>query len=88
MVSYPVKVGKNCLVRKDLREKSQKMLFKLESGSRDLPRERMDVSPAGLERQCGLRIPYQIEIMEKRVCEDRGNNMHRLYTLEAICKAV
>lgn len=69
MVSYTVKVGRNCLLRKDLREK---MLFKLKSGSRDLPGERMDVSPVDLERQCGLRIAYQIEIVEDREYKDRG----------------
>lgn len=36
------------------REKNQKTLFKLKSGSRDLPRGRMDVPPADSERQGGL----------------------------------
>lgn len=51
MVSYTLKVGKNCLLRKDLREKNKKMLFKWKNGSRDLPRERLDVSPADWERK-------------------------------------
>lgn len=63
------------------------MLFKWKNGSRDLPRERLDVSPADWERN-GLGISYQIEVMEDRACKDRGNNMHCLYTLETICKAV
>lgn len=33
------------------REKNKKMLFKWKNGSRDLPRERLDVSPADWERK-------------------------------------
>lgn len=32
----------------------------------------MDVSPADLERQRGLGIGHQTEIMEDRIHEDRG----------------
>lgn len=54
------------------REKNQKMLFKLKNGLRELPGERMDVSPADLERHCGFGIAYQIEITENGVYEDMG----------------
>lgn len=73
MVSYTLKVGKNSLLRKDPREKKKKkMLFRWKNGSRDLPRERMDVSPADWERQCGLGMSYQIEVTEDRACKDKG----------------
>lgn len=58
--------------KRSKREKKKKMLFRWKNGSRDLPRERMDVSPADWERQCGLGMSYQIEVMEDRACKDKG----------------
>lgn len=50
----------------------QKMQLELKSGSRHLPRERMDVSPADLERQCGLGTACEIGTVKDRAYQDRG----------------
>lgn len=73
MVSYTVKVGKNCLLRKDLREKkkSENAISMEEWVKRPAEREWVSLLQTGRDNVT-LGISYQIEIMKGRACKDRG----------------